>query len=84
MWVKQIMNKFKVGDEVKIIYRPIQDKYKGVYKIKKVIETSDNDRNKQYLYKVGNISSWATEKDIEFSKNNFKEESDEYIRKSIK
>lgn len=73
------MNKFKVGDEVKVVYSLIQEKHKGIYEIKKVIEAY-SDEGKQYLYKVGTIKGWARECDIELvgrKINNIKEFEDE-------
>lgn len=59
------MNKFKVGDEVKVVYPLIQEKHKGVYEIKKVIEVFNDEGIMRYLYKVGTIKGWARECDIE-------------------
>ena len=53
--------KFKVGDDVRIIYH----KNKGLIGTVSTINAVVKDVHDNYLYKVRGIKDWATEKDIE-------------------
>lgn len=54
-----------IGTRVKIVNEKVKEKYKGIYRIRKVVKRRDGIT----LYKVGDIKDYALRKDIEVVEN---------------
>lgn len=61
--MKDKINKFKIGDKVKIILNGVNEDYPKVYKIKKVLYSCHG----YFAYRLQGVPDWFREEHLEFA-----------------